>query len=131
MADFLAFADIFRFSEQEFVYLACTESINYAAKILDRGVTRTLDKRLKAAERLGEPHRSRAIESPMYCFIILKTPSFNERAAHFGNAGKDEFSPEVDKIGTLLPNDSKELMRAILDSKGVPPKLQELIKLLK
>ena len=121
----LAFGDVFRFQETEYVYLAEIDSVSYAAKILDQSLSRKL-------VILSELKAKKGIEikkAKMYCFVILTTPEFSERAAHIGSSDQNEpFDEWIEKIGFLNEEDLGNLKKEIIESNGVPLLLQELAK---
>lgn len=121
----LAFGDVFRFQETEYVYLAEINAVSYAAKILDQRLSRDLATRaeLKAKQGIGIK------DAKLYCFVMLTTPEFSERAAHIGSSDQNEpFDEWIDKIGFLNESDLMNLKKEIIESNGVPLALQELAK---
>lgn len=121
----LAFGDIFRFQETEYVYLVDINSITYAAKILDQRVSKTLMERSEIKAKLGGEIK----DAKLFCFVMLTTPEFCNRAAHIGFSDQNEpFDEFIDKIGFLNESDLLNLKKEIIASNGVPLALQELAK---
>lgn len=121
----LTFGDIFRFQEREYVYLAEIDSVTYAAKILDRGTSKTLMARSEVKAKQGNDVKN----AKLFCFVMLTTPEFCDRAAHIGSSDQNEpFDEWIDKIGLLNEPDLENLKKEIIESNGVPILLQELAK---
>lgn len=121
----LAFGDVFRFQETEYVYLAEINSVTYAAKILDQGLSRQLIARSEQKAKSGNQPK----DAKLFCFVMLTTPEFCNRAAHIGSSDQNEpFDQWIDKIGTLNEDDLNNLRKEIIESNGVPLALQELAK---
>ena len=119
----LAFGDVFRFQETEYVYLAEINSVSYAAKILDQSLSRKLVAMSESKARQGIEIKN----AKTYCFVMLTTPEFSERAAHIGSSDQNEpFDEWIDKIGFLNESDLASLKKEIIESNGVPLALQEL-----
>lgn len=121
----IKFGDVFRFSEQEFVFLAQTDKITYAAKVLDLDNT-------KAVMSLYEKRNagnSEKVNNVLYSFVILNTPKFKNRMAHFNNTDQNGHHDGYEVINTLNSKDLKEIKEEIMNkSSAVPLKLKELIK---
>lgn len=121
------FGDIFRYREEEYVYLAQNGEIIYAAKILDKEKT---DKVLKLYENSCRTNRIEKVKSNvLYSFVILSTDEFKDRMAHFNNTDKNNIEPSFDILGVLNEKDLKAVKHEILDkSSAVPLKLKEMIR---
>lgn len=119
----LFFGDIFRYEENEFVYLCGADDIIYAARILDEDLSkRILFESEKAASR------GKQVDSmPVYCFVILKTQDFKNRAAYFGSPDFSGICSDR-KICSLVEDDIASIKKEILASRGVPEKLKELVR---
>ncbi|MBI5654982.1 hypothetical protein HZC53_05025 [Candidatus Uhrbacteria bacterium] len=122
---FLAFGDVFRFQETEFVYLAEIDSVTYAAKILNKDLSRQLAANSEQKAKSGNQPKN----AKLFCFVMLTTPEFSNRAAHVGFSDQNEpFDQWIDKIGILNEEDLNNLRKEIVESNGVPLALQELLK---
>jgi len=121
----LAFGGVFRFQETEYVYLVEINSITYAAKILDQGTSKTLVARSELKAKRGGDIK----DAKLFCFVMLTTTEFSDRAAHIGFSDQNEpFDELIDKIGFLNESDLANLKKEIIESNGVPLALQELAK---
>jgi len=123
----LKFGDTFKYREKDYVYLAKTEEITYAAEILNKEYSEWLNnvhKKKIANSAIVE----RILSMPLYCFVMLKTEPFQGRAAHLGKgdtAGSEcaFFEP----IKSLEEIDLKQILDEI--RKGpVPKELKQLTK---
>lgn len=120
----ITFGDIFRYKEEEYVYLAQNGDTVYAAKILDKEKT---DQVLKLDKRRMRNEKVKS--NVLYSFVVLSTNEFKNRMAHFSNTDKNNIEPSFDVIGLLNKNDLKEVKGEILyKNSAVPIKLKELIK---
>lgn len=131
MDGFLAFGDVFRYREGEYVYLCGNEDLTYAAKILDRESSRRLKAMCERA--VMSPRMSARVDELLtYCFVTLRTPGYVDQAAHYAQPGNSEFgdSGPVEKICELVEEDREELIAEILASKGVAREVQEAVRLL-
>lgn len=111
----LNFGDIFRFREKEYVHLARTEEMWYAALILDKEKTKDLEQfcnsKLKNGQRLGV-----LLNRTIFCFVTLTTKDFESRAAHLGKpdiAATTDDSDPIEPIGILNTEDQKEILKEI------------------
>lgn len=123
MDGILFFGSIFRYNEHEYVYLGSSGEITYAAKIIDK---RTTDILLDRQEKLSSRARNSSVEDmPVFAFVVLKTPGFENRAAHFGetNVSEDIFNP----MGCLIDEDIQSLRKEILESRCVSQELKDII----
>ncbi len=130
MDDLLVFGDIFRYRGGEFIYLTGMEEIVYAAKILDAGTSRTLRARCERVAVTGGTAATRLESTLLYCFVVLRTPGYQERAAHYAQPGSNEFGTGIDieKLCSLIPDDIRELKDSILQSNGVSEGVKDLIR---
>lgn len=120
----ITFGDIFRYREEEFVYLAQNGEIVYAAKILDKEKADQI-LRLDKLKTRNEKIKNNVL----YSFVILSTDEFRDRMAHFYNTDKNNIEPSFDIIGLLNKKDMKEVKNEILyKNSAVPIKLKEMIK---
>ncbi len=126
MSIIVKFGDVFRHTEEDYVFLAQTDGIIYAAKILDEEKTAATQKlneiRIKANNIQKTKHA-------LYSYVILSTDDFKNRMAHFYNTDKNKFELSFDIICSLNKNDQKEIWKEILhENSAVPIKLKQLIK---
>ena len=119
------FGDVFRFHEQEFVFLAQTDELTYAAKILDQKFTSQV---VSLYER-RDARNVQNLNNVLYSFVILNTLGFKGRMAHFKNTDQVGQPQGFEVINTLNPADLQEIKSEIMSSKSaVPMKLKELIR---
>ena len=120
----LSFGDVFRYKEEDYIYLARTEDVFYTARILSVNDTALVLKQSNTT-RASRP----GVQSPLYCFVILSTEGFNERMAHLFNPDKNEVNIYTDKYCSINPGDLKALKKEILDPETlVPRQLKDLVK---
>lgn len=123
MNGILTFGDVFRHKEKEYVYLASTADVVYAARILNTDEGRQI---LGLMEKLSA-NRSR-ITNPLFCFVVLDTEDFKDRLAHFAKTGKDELGISIEKIGKLNATDLAKIKEEIKkDNTIMPTLLKELV----
>ncbi len=122
MDNFCSFGDIFRFNENDYVYFFGTAEVTFAAKILDDKLTAYLSSQEEWAAKCGK-----AENNITYCFVILSTEGFKNKAAHFGKPEMNNPStPE--SIGQLNKKDTDAIKKEIIESRGVPIALKEFVK---
>lgn len=121
-----AFGDIFRYGDKEYIFLAETEDILYAARILNKEQTTMLKRGTEAAIRRNSP----VLDNITYSFVILQTQELRERAAYFASTGRDRFNdPVFTPLNIeLSKQDLKEIKNEITKKKCVSLKLKELVK---
>lgn len=61
--------DVFKYKGKEYVYLAQTEEILYAARILSKEETDLIERRHNQVNQ--RPNRAEYKSHPLYCFVIL------------------------------------------------------------
>lgn len=122
----LTFGDVFEYNEKEWIYLAETEDILYAARILNVEKSRALNNAFNNALRKNSP----AIEGPIYSFVILQTKELRERAAHFANTGNDRFDNLIFTPLNikLAKEDLREIKNEITRKRCVSLRLKELVR---
>jgi len=120
------FGDVFRHNEKEYVFLAQTDEIVYAAKILDKITTNTLK---EMSDRV-EVKNSNRKKNPAYSFVILQTENFKDRAAHFRRTDNTEHrASSFDVVGTLNKTDCLQIKNEIiLKDSAVSLGLIEIVK---
>lgn len=120
----IKFGDVFRYKEQDYVFLAKTPEILFAAQILEKEDSDDFIRARNVIERKQSVKSSNLA----YCFVILRTAEFKKRIAHLANTGQDELVFDQ-FLCTLDPEDLKEIQREILaDGSPVPRGLKELVK---
>ena len=108
----LKFGDVFRFKEQEFVFLHLTTDFMYVARIFDFKQTQQVislyDKKTKKGQM-----RDAAKDHAIYSFIILTTEEFKERMANFAKNQEDvNILPDI--IGRVNDEDLAAIKKEIL-----------------
>lgn len=121
-----AFGDSFQYEDKEYIFLAETEDILYAVRILNKEQTTVLTKGTDAAIR----RNSLMLDSLIYSFVILQIRELKERAAYFATTGRDRFDDSVFiPLNIKLSKvDLKEIKNEITKKKCVSLKLKELVK---
>lgn len=123
----LIFGDIFRCDNKDYIFLAKTTSVIYAAEILDPNLTKQVDTLFK--NRLAAGKLNKVEDSILYCYVILETKEYKGRMAHLGNTGKDDFSLVIEKLPISLNlDDLKEIKKEICERKAISIALRELVK---
>ncbi len=124
----LKFGDIFRWKEREYVFLAATSEILYAALILDQtesmSLVRLYDKRVSS-------NRNEFLKQTLYIFVSLSTPEFKDRIAHLHKT-QHELLPGIEVMSTVLSvKDKLEIKKEILNPKSsLPSELKQKIDLI-
>ncbi len=122
--DSLTFGDIFRYNEKEYIFLAKTEERIYAALILTQLNTERVDKLFRQKEALNKP-----TYQTIYCYVILRTASFRDRAAHLHDAGNRIFTSFIDKLPVTLDlEDLKNIRMEIMKKNTISIELKELVQ---
>ena len=124
----LLFGDIFRYNEKEYIFLAKTEEVLYAAQILNPEISGRIDKVYQSKIYNGK--LTKVLEGNiLYCYVILQTEEFKDRMAHFATTGKDGFSPLLEKLPLQLnKEDLKAIKAEIVEKNAIPLALKELVK---
>lgn len=120
------FGDVFRYGDKEYIFLAETEDVLYAARILNKEQTTMLRIGTTAAIR----RNSLMLDNLTYSFVMLQTQELRERAAYFATTGKSRFDNLIFtplNIG-LCKEDLKGIKDEITKKKCVSIKLKELVK---
>src|SRR3989344_3995792 len=121
----IKFGDVFRFNEQEFVFLAQTGEITYAAKILSKELTG----QVLQLSAIREKAQKKIDAHALYSFVMLQTPQFKGRMAHFKDTDKNPLNEGVEVTGQLNKKDLEGIKDEILDkNSAVPIKVKELVK---
>jgi len=80
--------------------------------------------------------KNKPLNTPLFCFVVLKTEEFVSLAAHLGTPGQDfksEFSPFTPpKMGVLNPEDTQSIKQEIVKKDSpLPQELKDLVEKLK
>lgn len=118
------FGDIFLYNEENFVFLVREDDIIFAALILDKEQTQRLD---RWRDREFKKSNSRADGQTEFCYVVLTTEAFKERAAHYGNPDKD-VDISLDIYDKLDSEDVEKLKNEIIQDNAVMPALKMAVK---
>ncbi len=119
------FGDIFSYGESEYIFLASTSEQLYAAKILNKELTKEIEGAYQRALKSNNKVRQHAL---VYCYVILKTEDFAGQMASLAKTENTDFDILSKKLKVVLcQEDLLALRQEILESRLVPTKLQELI----
>ena len=122
--DSLTFGDVFRYNEKEYIFLAKTEDRIYAAQILTPIDTEKVDKLFKQREATYRP-----TNLTIYCYVILQTADFKNRAAHLYDAGNRLFTSLIEKLPIALDmEDLKNIKMEIMRKNTISIELRELVQ---
>lgn len=120
------FGTVFAYKGKEYVFLAKTENIIYAAEILSAQISTQINELYKKQEAKGKDTNLR--QNILYCYVMLTTPDFYGRSAHMGKAGQDDFSSYIDLLQKKLDvKDLRNIKDGILTG-NVPLVLKDLVK---
>ncbi len=120
------FGDVFRYKEDDYVYLAQTDEMLYAAKILNNFETKAVNDLYE--KRARDPRNSNRIENHrLFCFVVLRTEDFRGRIASLGKTDNPSISVEILKT-SLNKEDLKVIHEMIVSpASPVPRLLKELV----
>lgn len=122
--DSLTFGDIFRYNEREYIFLAKTEERIYTAQILTPEDTKRVDRLFKLREASNRP-----TNLTIYCYVILQTADFKNRAAHLHNTGNVVFISPIEKLPIVLNiEDLKNIKSEIMRKNTISIELKELVR---
>lgn len=123
----LSFGDVFQYNNKEYIFLAETEDILYAARILNPNKSTILKRTYESAVKRNSP----LVETnAAYSFVVLQTKEFKERAASFFDTGNERFD-DYEYISlnvTLCREDLLEIKEEITKKKCISRTLKELVK---
>lgn len=122
------FGDIFRYNEELYVFLAATDEIIYAAKILDPDTVEQIE--ILNNKRASKHDAEKSDGNKLFWYVVLTTEDFKNHAAHLAKTDQDATKDQYfDWIGkTLNESDSTELRIEILkDGSPVPKGLKEIV----
>jgi len=122
----LKFGDVIRYKEKEYVFLAKTDELVYAAQILDIETSTKIDNLYKGRLSDGKIQK---LNWKLYAYVMLYyTTKYKDRIAHFENSQHD--APELifEKLGTLELGDIKAIRDDIvMENSFVSLELKELV----
>lgn len=122
------FGDVFTHREKEYIFLAKTEEIIYAAQILtieeSKNVNRLSEIRARSFD--AEKYKNHSL----YCIVTLRTEDFKNRIAFLGKTEKYDLGYIFNKLDYILDvQDKIEIKNEILRlGSPVPLILKELVK---
>lgn len=120
----LTFGDVFRYNEREYIFLAKTEERIYAAQILTPVDTERVDRLFKLREASNKP-----TNLTIYCYVILQTVDFKNRAAHLHNTGNMSTTNLIEKLPFALDaEDLKNIKAEIMKKNTISIELRELVE---
>lgn len=120
-----SFGDLFQYGGQDYIFLAETEDTLFAAKILDKELTRKLKQRVEK----NIANNTYDSNLTIYSFVELQTEDLKERVAHFARTGDESFSRVIfEPLGVELCVEDLRNIKEEIASKRVPNKLKELIE---
>lgn len=120
----LTFGDVFRYNEKEYIFLAKTEDRIYAAQVLTPEDTEKVNRLFNIREASNRP-----TISTLYCFVILQTADFKDRAAHLQNTGNISFTNLIEKLSVSLDiEDLKNIKMEIVRKNTISIELKELVQ---
>jgi len=122
----IVFGDIFKYEDREYIFLVQTDSITYAARILEPDVSKIINRQYE--KRVAS--NSILEKNILYCYVKLETAQFKDRIAHFKNTGQDDFRLSVEKLPySLDAKDKKQIKDEILRKDSpIPIGLKELVE---
>jgi hypothetical protein len=121
------FGDVFKFKEKDYIFLAKSDQIIFAAEILDGGSTKQIKDLYERSCRNGRIEKVKS--NILYCFVELSTEEFKGRMAHFVKSEKDENNFFIgESYLSLDKKDILELKKEIeQENSAVPILLKELV----
>lgn len=120
----MTFGDIFSFEGKEYVYLAKTADLLYAAEILPNDLSKQLIKGSEIAVR-----KNKTIDNQLYCFVVLTTTEVKDRVAFMGIPQHDDILRFLGTGNRINDHDLTEIKATIINSKTIPEQLKKLINL--
>lgn len=127
----LLFGDIFRYLDKEYVFLAQTPEITYAAQILNYSQWQKIQALYDYKMSKGKMSKP-AENNILYCYVILHTKELENKAAHFAQTARS-FEMFIEKLPfSLNKEDKKAIIEEITNKNNpVPIGLKEEIKSIK
>jgi hypothetical protein len=126
MISSLLFGDIFRYEQKEYIFLAKSERIIYAAEILNSEISEKINNLFQG--RLAKGKDSVLETNILYCYVLLQTEEYRNRCASFAHSGKDDFGITFQKLSIVLSSvDLKFIKKEIMEKRAIPKELKLLI----
>jgi len=132
MSLIITYGNVFNYNEKDYVFLAKTKDIIYAAEIFDKEKSILYKKVFnRIAKNSQQTYKLR--QHHLYCFVELRTEEFKERVAYYGRPAQGDVPNFFENpICTLNNYDLAELHKELLaDDIAVPQELKNLIKNIK
>lgn len=121
----LTFGGIFRFAENDYVFLAEAEDVIYAARILELTETKRLTSLFDKRVKQNTVNLNRIA---IFTFVELKTKEYFGRAALLHKTGQS-IGIQIQSLNIrLCDEDLKNIKQEILESKTVPTRLVEIVR---
>ncbi len=119
----VTFGDVFRYNEEFYVYLALNADagILYAARILNEGQTKAFDK-MSIKSKIDDE------KNLTFCYVMLKTENFKNRAAHFYQNEHESSNIYIEKFCSLDKEDLIKIKAQVMDSKAISQNLKDAVK---
>lgn len=124
----LIFGDIFRYNDTDYIYLAKTDDLTYAAKILNENVAKQIEGLYN--KKVSNGQMNPVVENNiLYCYVILHTKEMKDKMAHFQQTKQDSTPLLQQKLPiTLNKDDLKKIKEEIISRSAIPMGLKELVK---
>lgn len=124
----LKIGDIFRFEEQEYVFLYIDVNFVYTARIFDEKMTQKVNSLYENRLKRGQLSKS-VNDNALYSFVILTTEDFNQRMANFAKTQGDVGFVYPDIIGRVNEVDLEAIKKEIIsENSPVATTLKDYIK---
>lgn len=126
----MTFGTVFSYLDKEYIYLAETPDVLYAARILDISETKRVDSQYVKQTALNAPNIDRM---PVYSYVILETKELKDRAAWFYKTDGSNFTDLFMVLLniTLSKQDLRKIKEEITKDSCVSIRLKELVKILR
>lgn len=128
MSQTIKFGDVFRYKEKEYVFLAKTDKVIYAAEILSSDLTTQLLRQHEVQTKKNYDHGIPTKTKLLYCFVVLDTPEYDNRACFHGIPAHDPFSLFIDKLPVSLNKKDLENLKEDITNRPASLELRDLIK---
>lgn len=126
--DSLCFGDIFKYNNQEYIFLASTLDVIYVAKILSTENSKKLNNYCTSQVQKNCPNT----DTWLLCFIMLTTEELKDRAAQFGKPELEDYKEIFHKLSIYLNNrDLVNLKKEVLNTRTTPIALKEAVREIK
>lgn len=124
----LLFGDVFRYNDNDYIYLAKTDDLTYAAQILNEDIAKRIEGLYKT--QLSHGKMTPVLEGNiLYCYVILQTKELKAKMAHFEQTRKDSTNLIGDKLPiSLNKKDLKLIKEEIMSKPAIPTGLKFAVK---